>query len=292
MRLTLAVLRSSQRRSIILLVFKKGDRTLLKNWRPISLLTTDYKILTKALANRLERVLSLIVHSDQTASVKGRTINNNARLLHDSIYYANECNIPLAFIKLKAFDRVSHDFLFRSLEAFGFGSSFMRWIRVIYNSVSSSVKVNGWLTAFIDLKRDLRQGCASSMPLYVLIAETMALNIRANPNIHGLRPTGSETALKLSQFADDTTLFLTDDQSIDEAFRTFELYERASGARINRGKCKGLWSGAFSRRTDQLHGFEWFNDYIPEKILGQFIGNIDCSRVNWESKIRKINNYF
>ena len=283
----------SQRRGIISLVFKKGDRTLLKNWRPISLLTTDYKILTKALANRLQRVLSLIVHSDQTASVKGRTINDNARLLHDSVYYANECNIPLAFItvdQLKAFDRVSHDFLFKALEAFGFGSSFMRWIRVIYNAVSSSVKVNGWLTAFIDLKRGLRQGCALSMPLYVLVAEMMAINIRANPNIHGLRPPGSGAEVKLSQFADDTTLLLTDDRSIEEAFCTFDLYERASGARINLSKCKGLWSGAFSRRTDQLHGVEWFNDYIPEKILGQFIGNIDCSRKNWESKIQKINN--
>ena len=66
-------------------------------------------------------------------------------------------------------------------------------------------------------------------------------------------------------------------------------YELASGAKINQSKCKGLWSGAFSRRTDQLQGFEWSNDYIPEKILGQFIGNIDCSRVNWESKIQKIN---
>ena len=86
--------------------------------------------------------------------------------------------------------------------------------------------------------------------------------------IHSLRPPGSETEVKLSQFADDTTLLLTDDQCIDEAFRTFELYERASGARINQNKCKGLWSGTFSRRTDQLHGFEWFNDYIPEKIIG------------------------
>ena len=55
-------------------------------------------------------------------------------------------------------------------------------------------------------------------------------------------------------------------------------------------KKEELKQGAFSRRTDQLHGFEWFNDYIPEKILGQFIGNIDCSRTNWESKIQKINN--
>ena len=66
-------------------------------------------------------------------------------------------------------------------------------------------------TAFIVLKRSLRQGCALSMPLYVLIAETMAINIRADPNIQGLRPPGSEAEIKLSQFADDTTLLLTDD---------------------------------------------------------------------------------
>jgi len=134
-------------------------------------------------------VLSLIVLSKHTASVKGRTIYDNARLLRDSVYYANECNIPLAFItvdQLKAYDRVSHDFLFRSLEAFCFRSSFMCWIRVTYNAVSCCVKVNGWLTAFIDLKRGLRQGCALSMPLYVLITETMTINIRANPNIHGI----------------------------------------------------------------------------------------------------------
>ena len=70
----------SQRRGVISLLFKKGDRTQLKNWRPIILLTTDYKILSKALANRLHGVLPLIIHSDQTASIRGRTIiiNENA----------------------------------------------------------------------------------------------------------------------------------------------------------------------------------------------------------------------
>lgn len=70
----------TQRRGIITLIFKKGDPSLLKNWRPITLLTTDYKILTKALANRLQRVLPSIIHTDQTASVRGRTINDNTRL--------------------------------------------------------------------------------------------------------------------------------------------------------------------------------------------------------------------
>ena len=144
----------TQRRGIITLIFKKRDRSLLENWRPITLLTTDYKILTKALANRLQRVLPSIIHTDQTASVRGRTINDNTRLLHDVISYANESNVPLA--------------------------------------VSSSVKTNGLLSAFIQLERGLRQGCPLSMPLYVLTAETMAINIRSNPRIHGIKPPGSQ----------------------------------------------------------------------------------------------------
>ena len=93
----------SQRPGIISLVFKKEDRTLLKNLRPITLLATDYKILTKTLANRLQRVMLLILHTDQTASVKGWTINDNVRLLHDVIYCANYCDIPLAVISVDRF---------------------------------------------------------------------------------------------------------------------------------------------------------------------------------------------
>ena len=233
----------SQRRGIIPLVFKKGNRILVKNWKPITLLTTDYKILAKALGNHLQRVLSLIVHRDQTASVKGLMINDNVRLLHVVIYYANYCDTPLAVIsvdQLKAFDRVSHDFLFTILDAFDFGPAFTQWIHVLYNSVSSSVLTNGWLTSFIGLRRGLRQGCALSMPLYVLTAEALAINIRANSKIHGLLPPGpTDVEVKVTQFADDTTLLLVDDDSIAEAFQTFDLYERASGAEINKYKCKG-----------------------------------------------------
>ena len=91
----------------------------------------------------------------------------------------------------------------------------------------------------------------------------------------------------MSQYADETTMLLTDEHSIHETFNTFNLYERASGAKINKGKCKGLWCGAFAQRTDHLYNFEWFNDLIPDKILGQFIGNVDCSRLNWDINIQK-----
>ena len=104
---------------------------------------------------------------------------------------------------MKAFDRVSHELLVACLERFGFEPNFI-------SDVSSSVKTNGGLTAFIKLERGLRQDC-------VLTAETMASNIRENPRIHGIRPPDSEEELKLSQYVDDTTLLLSDDVFSNEA---------------------------------------------------------------------------
>ena len=82
-------LSSTQTRAIMSLIFKKGDRQLLKNWRPISLLNTDYKIAAFALANRLHRVLPRIVSEDQTGYVKNRYIGCNIRLIEDIIDYVN-----------------------------------------------------------------------------------------------------------------------------------------------------------------------------------------------------------
>ena len=165
---TSGMLSLSQRRGIITLVFKKGDHTRLSQWRPISLLT-DYKILTKALASRLTSVLHTIIHTNQTACIPTCTINDNVSLLRDAITYANDTNTPLGFIsidRLKAFDRVSHSFLFKSLAKLGFGPQFIRWMKLIYNQVTSSVKTNAWLSAFITLERGLRQGCPVCFALH------------------------------------------------------------------------------------------------------------------------------
>ena len=90
---------------------------LLKNWRPISLLNVDYKIGSKAFANRLQLILPSILNSDQTCSVPGRSIFENLMLARDSIDYCQEKKFPLALIKIdkeKAFNRVNWDFFHKS----------------------------------------------------------------------------------------------------------------------------------------------------------------------------------
>ena len=86
----------------------------MKNWRPISLLNVDYKILSKALTNRLSKVLTSIVGEDQTCSVPGRTIFDNPALFRDTLDYINltdETRILVTLDQEKAFDRVDRSFL-------------------------------------------------------------------------------------------------------------------------------------------------------------------------------------
>ena len=90
----------SQRRGLLSLIFKKGEKKDLKNWRPISLLCVDYKIGTRALAAQLQKVLSSVLHEDQTCGVPGRSIFSNLYLIRDLIEYCSAKNLPLAIISL------------------------------------------------------------------------------------------------------------------------------------------------------------------------------------------------
>ena len=108
-------LAESMKESITRLIFKKrGDTKHLKNWRLISLLNVDYKIISKAITIRLSKVIESIVHSDQTCSVPGRTTFSNVSLLRDildHIELTRECAILVNLDQEKAFcDRVDRSF--------------------------------------------------------------------------------------------------------------------------------------------------------------------------------------
>ena len=176
----------SQKRGAIRIVFKKQNRHIyiyrLKYYRPITLLNTDVKIITKVLAMRLKKILPSIIDSNQTC-VPGRNISKNVHTLQNVIMYANSENITAAILFIdqeKAFDRVSHTFLLKTLEKFNFGSAFISWIQIILTDIKSQVKVNGYLTDEIDITRGIRQGCPISTLLYVLIAEVFGIATRKN----------------------------------------------------------------------------------------------------------------
>ena len=123
---------SSQKQALITLIEKRGkDRSLLENWRPISLVNVDAKIMSKVIATRIKNVLTSIIYHNQTGFIKDRYIGETVRSIFDIIDYTVDENIPglLIFIDFqKAFDSLEWNFLLRCLESFNFGSSLIRWV--------------------------------------------------------------------------------------------------------------------------------------------------------------------
>lgn len=109
-RFRLGVLTDSQRQALLRLIHKKDATNLAKNWGPISLLNSDYKIASKA-NKRLKSVISSFVHQDQTLSVPGRSVFSNLQLFRDvldMIDKTNETGILVTLDQEKAFDHVQH----------------------------------------------------------------------------------------------------------------------------------------------------------------------------------------
>ena len=282
-------LSNSQKMSYISLICKDPQNPdVLKNYRPISLLNIDYKLLTKVLCNRLKLVMDKVVHSDQTCGVPGRSILDSCHLVRDIIDFANSRDIPSLFLSLdqeKAFDRVSHEFLFRVLEAFGLGEGFIGWIRAIYSNISSSVIVNGFVSKAFSVGRSVRQGCSLSPLLYVLCLEPVLKKIREDSLIKGFKIPG-RIEQKTSAFADDSNFTLLDDLSAKRVIGWFDYYGRGSGSKLSRQKCKGMFMGRWRERRDRPLGIEWVSKL---KVFGVWVGNVKSCDI-WEPVLNKIRN--
>ena len=233
-------LSTSQRQALIKLLEKKDrDKRYIENWRPISLLNLDTKILTKALANKIKPVLSSIIKSDQTAYVNGRFIGESHRLISDILETTQKLNLDGFILTIdiqKAFDSVDHEFVLLALKYFGFGNNFINWIRIILTGQESSVMNGGFSTGYFDLKRGTRQGDPISAYLFILVMEIFFIMVRKNQAIKGINIFDFE--YKLSAYADDATFFPKDESSISAILQTFDIFSKYSGLLLNKSKCE------------------------------------------------------
>ena len=247
----------------------------------------DYKLAARVVAGRLLKVIHLIVAKDQTCGVPGRFIGENVSIIRDVVSFASRTSVPLAILSLdqeKAFDRVDWGFMRASLGRIRFKYSFLRWVSLFYTQVQSAVIVNGHICPFFSLSRGVRQGCPLSPLLYVLVAETLAVNIRCNPRIPGLCLPGVPLVVSpVHQYADDTTLILSTDDSIKAVFDIYSLFEKASGSRLNQSKSKGLWLGSWVGRVDSPVALDWSPSKL--KILGIYVGLGNLEEDNWGPRI-------
>ncbi|WAR24788.1 YTX2-like protein [Mya arenaria] len=189
----------TQYKGVLTLIYKNGDRGDLKNWRPLSILCVDYKIIAKALSNRIKPILSKIIHSDQKGYVEGRNINEANRYIQDLIEYTaqnkNEGLIIIFLEKTMAFDRCE-------------------W---------------PWLNIFFPISRSIKQGCPVAPYLYIIQAEPIACRIRNNININDISMPDYNDKIqhaKVNQYVDDTQLFAKNESSLVYICQDLSLCEK------------------------------------------------------------------
>ena len=290
-------LSKSQKTSYISLICKNvNEPELCKNYRPISLLNVDYKILTKALCNRLRLCLSDIIHPDQTCSVPGRSIFDNCHLIRDIINDINNTDtedfgILLSTDQEKAFDRVDHSYLLYILKQYGFDDNFIRWISILYNDISSAVIVNGHISDFFPIERSVRQGCSLSPLLYIMCLEPVLQAIRNDPVIKGVQVPGSKTPSKLTAYADDCKFFLKSQPSAVRVFHHFNCFGKFSGAKLSINKSEAMFLGKWRLRLDTPLKINWVKQMT---IFGVKFGDVTEDDI-WHTvylKIEKVLNLF
>ena len=183
-------LHESARTGILNLIPKaEKDTRYIKNLHPITLLNTDYKIIEKAIANKMIPALEHIIHGDQRGFMKERRISVNIRKMLDIIHQAEKEDLEAIVLSLdfvKCFDRCSFSILFGSLDFFDFGDMVKDWTYILYKKFRVKIQNNGHFSQYIDISRGVHQGGCCSSVYFLVIAEILAMSLRDNKDIDGL----------------------------------------------------------------------------------------------------------
>lgn len=278
----------SCRRGILTLLPKKGDLQEIKNWRPVALLCTDYKLLSKVLAMRLKKVMEDIIHVDQTYCIPNRLISDNIFLIRDILDLSSSLGYEIGLISIdqeKAFDRVEHQYLWQTLEAFGFDSNLIAMIKVLYCDIESLLKINGGLSAPFKVQRGIRQGCSLSGMLYSIAIEPLLHKLRQS--LSGVIFPGCESSFKLSAYADDVIVIVNQQNDVNSLKKAINDFGVLSSAKINWGKSEALAVGdELSKELVLPGGLVWKKDGL--KYLGVYLGDNSFVCKNWENVFEKV----
>ena len=145
----------------------------------------------------------------------------------------------------------------------------------------------GFLTNYFNISRGVRQGCPFSPSLFILAVELLALKILQDPNSKGIA-LPNQQEVKISQFADDTTIITNNSESLKPYLQTVEVFGILSGLKLNRKKTKAMWLGSMKDKNIKILEFKTTKE--PVKVLGVHLSYDaqKCIEANFCTKINKM----
>ena len=288
------ILHESARNGLISLIPKKDrDPRYIKNWRPIILLESDYKIIAKVIANRIKLTLDKIIDKSQTGFVKGRQITENLCKLLDVITIVEEKDINGILVSIdfqKAFDKVEYSAIFATMNWFNFGPRMIAWVELLFKEFSLATCNNGYISSPFKAGKGCFQGNPISPYLFILIIEVLATKLRQNNKIKGIKIRGK--TLLMTLFADDLGLLLENNKEVWEATVTMlDWFQGNTGTRINYDKTIVYRLGSARRSNARFYSHRkliWSDN--PIRILGVVLTeNLEkICKLNYEEIFVKI----
>jgi len=276
----------------ISLFYKKGDPTLVSNYRPISSMNMDCKMYTNLVNMRLAPWAVAKLHPDQKGFVPGRLMNEHTRLASEVAHLCDATGTPGFIVGLdqaKAYDRVDQPWLLQVLVASGLPPELILMISDLTSECRSRVRINSGYSPYFVLKRGVRQGDPLSCLLFNFSIEPLAIRLRQivkGLSVPGLKP------VKVMLYADDINLFLGRDDSIPEISECLASVSEAIGSKFNLDKTDvkpvGLHDFQLRCYTQQnmdgptIPGAHILPPADPLRILGVWIGSRDFTADRWE----------